>query len=468
MAYTIDDYKKQYEAAKAKGDTAGMDAAHKAADALRGYKTTTVKDSTGAYKQVPVVDPSTPGALKNTGVTPTPAPATPANQNSSKSGSTSTGAKVSVQKADGTKAMGTVVDGKTVLDNGQSLKQGDSVVINGIKYTYDEKAGRGLTDSEIASGKITTPTVQRPASSGIDPAKPLDQQGTKVTIRTADGKNKTGYIVGGATYYADGTRLKNNDSVVSTNGVRYTYVDSVGRGLTDEEYQKLTGNLPPAALESPQMNDVDDLIRLIMNEVGTDSPALEQFLSWAEAQAMASERYNPMYNKALHQQMSAIDEKALKTGFYGQLPTEALKRQATASAESERYAAIMELANALVSSSKDDAMTNFNAKLSEKENRMNQLLTLLGVYQDERGYADDRADAAAKLVSDVGSKTPKTATESLTPFTPAEVESLVRGFEMTLAAGGSYTDVASRIIELVKAKKLTSYQADSITKRLGL
>lgn len=49
---TIDVYKKQYEAAKAKGDKAGMEAAHKAADQIRGVQTTT-QVVNGQYTQVP-------------------------------------------------------------------------------------------------------------------------------------------------------------------------------------------------------------------------------------------------------------------------------------------------------------------------------------------------------------------------------------------------------------------------------
>ena len=393
MAYSIDYYKQQYDEAKAKGDTAGMEAAHKAADAIRGYETTTTKDSLGNYVQTPVA--ATPSIPK----TPTPV-----------SGSESKNT-VNVTRADGTKVQGTITDGKTTLLDGNSLKQGDVVVANGIKYTYDEAAGRGLTDQEIANKTSLTPTIQPTSDgtvaagkeveviradgtkvmgtvlngkttlsngdslkdgdsvtingikyvydssigkgvadtsktdSGLNPSIPIDQQGKQVTVTLASGKTRIGYIINGKTYFSDGSTLKQDDSVIANNGTRYTYVEALGRGLTDAEYTDYMGYPPPT--QTGELNadtTLDELIALITNEVGADSPELQEFLSWAEAQAMASERYNPAYNQALEGALSNIDEKALKTGFYGQLPTEALKQQAIASAENEKYSAIMELA----------------------------------------------------------------------------------------------------------------------------
>ena len=51
---TVEDYQADYKAAKAIGDKAGMDLAHKNADAVRGYETTTTRDSSGGFVQTPV------------------------------------------------------------------------------------------------------------------------------------------------------------------------------------------------------------------------------------------------------------------------------------------------------------------------------------------------------------------------------------------------------------------------------
>lgn len=456
MARDKEYYAKKYEEAKAKGDTADMDAAHKAADAIRGYETTTVKNAAGSYEQVPVKPP----VVATVPTAPTTAP----KQNTSSGGNKSSGTKVSVAKADGTSAMGTVVDGKTVLDNGQALKQGDVVNVNGTKYTYDEKARRGLTDQETLGQKAATAptTIQPPIQDATQAGKrvevirsdgtkvmgtvvngkttldggqglkdgdavtingtkyvynstagkgvatgaaanapaDLSVQGKQVSVTTADGKTKTGYVVNGKTYYGDGSTLKQDDSVV-VNGTRYTYVDALGRGLTSAEYENYMGYPPPVVEAPAELGDaatIEELIKMVSG-IGIDAPELEEFLSWAEAQALASERYNPAYNKALKQQLSSLDTTALKTGFFGQLPTEALKQQAVASAENEKYSAIMDLARGLMSDSQGAASTKFEAELATKESKLNQLLALLGVQQDERQYADDLKAAKAKAAT---------------------------------------------------------------------
>ena len=48
---SIEIYQQAYQAAKARGDKAGMEAAHQAADALRGYSTVTTKNASGGYVQ---------------------------------------------------------------------------------------------------------------------------------------------------------------------------------------------------------------------------------------------------------------------------------------------------------------------------------------------------------------------------------------------------------------------------------
>jgi len=55
---TVEDYQAEYNAAKAIGDKAGMDAAHKGADAVRGYETITTRDSSGNFVQTPVNAPA--------------------------------------------------------------------------------------------------------------------------------------------------------------------------------------------------------------------------------------------------------------------------------------------------------------------------------------------------------------------------------------------------------------------------
>lgn len=203
---------------------------------------------------------------------------------------------------------------------------------------------------------------------------------------------------GGGHTTIDGDSLQNGDCVQGADGTWWFYDAELGHGVKQAEWEAkyadtLTNNANNTKQEQPISTlSKDQAVQELYNELFNEGAnqfldeagnlKLDDFLSWYEAQALAQERSNPLYNQALQQSLSNIDKQAIKSGFYGQLPTEALKNQATAEIEAQRNADIMDLANQLVGESRDSAMDKLNALLSAKDSDVNSLLQLLSLAQE--------------------------------------------------------------------------------------
>lgn len=211
---------------------------------------------------------------------------------------------------------------------------------------------------------------------------------------------------------ADGNVIDSGDVVYGTDGLTYVkstgeslgqiakrmgldnsnYAFSVGQG-NDEKFFTLdgtpiTGASAATTREWTQDKLLDKLYNAIMDAGYNNVPKLSDYdtLTWEQALAQAGEQMNSQYDKQLDNTLDSLNQKALETGFYGQLPTEVLRQQAAASNEVERQSAINDLARSLMSDSRDYAQTQLTADTQTSQNRVStiqQIYNMLAEYRQQ-------------------------------------------------------------------------------------
>lgn len=164
-----------------------------------------------------------------------------------------------------------------------------------------------------------------------------------------------------------------------------------------EEVKAIESNYRPSSYD----RDVLEMIRSLPN----------QMLNYDEANKMANEQLGYQYDKALTDSLKNIDRQSLQSGFFGQLPTVDYKQRNADDIERARASGISQLANQLVSQSKNDVnnsisqMLQYSGIQSDKENQAWQKALSERQYTDSRGdvnweklfkekqYTDTRSDA---------------------------------------------------------------------------
>lgn len=129
----------------------------------------------------------------------------------------------------------------------------------------------------------------------------------------------------------------------------------------------------------------DALINAMMDQGFNQMPQFSDYekLSWEQALAQAQEQLNSSYQKALNETLDDINQQALETGFYGQLPVEALKQQATSATELDKQTAIYDLARNLLSDSQDYAQQQYENDMNTSNSRMSTIQQIFTViYQN--------------------------------------------------------------------------------------
>lgn len=157
-------------------------------------------------------------------------------------------------------------------------------------------------------------------------------------------------------------------------------------------------------------NDTLDSANKLLAEVGFNNvPQIENYnkLSWAEALKMAEEQVNGQYNEKLDYNLNRLNTNALQTGFYGQLPTEALKQQAVASTEVDRQKAVYDLATQLMQSSQDEAQRMYEDDMQTTQQRIETITTIFNqVYQAVRdAITDKQTDKQLQVQDDMNKVT---------------------------------------------------------------
>ena len=360
-------------------------------------------------------------------------------KSSSSSGSSSSSKATTTTYTDpsGKTQTGYIIDGKTYKDS-----QGKTRIDNGSLVTIGNTTYR-MTDSGgvlVESGKV---------------AQTTPQAANQITYKGSDGKDYTGYIVGNKTYKdAEGKERIEAGSIVTTGGQKYLLgADGKGLPISDDrrawvyemdEYGQIDTNsrkrevynvngINYDAKTGQKLKDVAGDNEVVINtngkyylaktgeevnasEVTDEMPtvskdqyvsdwaqiiydainqeiALDPTLSWEEAFARAYENLNPQYNQAYNKALDGITTSALQSGFFGQLPTEALRAQTAGALEADKLQAINELAAQLFGQSEESAYNKLNSATQSQQNKIANLLSMLGIYQSERAYGDSRDDA---------------------------------------------------------------------------
>lgn len=211
---------------------------------------------------------------------------------------------------------------------------------------------------------------------------------------------------------ANGNTIDSGDLVYGSDGLSYlkstgeslgqiaqrmgldtsNYAFAVGRGNDMRYYtlngEEITGANAGLTKEWTQDELLDKLYNAIMDAGYNNVPKLSDYdtLTWEQALAQAGEQMNGQYDQKLDSTLDSLNQKALETGFYGQLPTEALRQQAAASNEVERQSAINDLARNLMSDSRDYAQTQLTADTQTSQNRVStiqQIYNMLAQYRQQ-------------------------------------------------------------------------------------
>lgn len=211
---------------------------------------------------------------------------------------------------------------------------------------------------------------------------------------------------------ADGNAIDSGDLVYGSDGLSYlkstgeslgqiaqrmgldtsNYAFAVGRGNDMRYYtlngEEITGANAGLTKEWTQDKLLDKLYNAIMDAGYNNVPKLSDYdtLTWEQALAQAGEQMNGRYDQQLNNTLDSLNQKALETGFYGQLPTEALRQQAAASNEVERQSAINDLARSLMNDSRDYAQTQLTADTQTSQNRVStiqQIYNMLVEYRQQ-------------------------------------------------------------------------------------
>lgn len=117
-----------------------------------------------------------------------------------------------------------------------------------------------------------------------------------------------------------------------------------------------------------------------------------------EALGRANETLRSQYDNRLQNTLDGMRTKALNTGFFGQLPTEALYENAAARNEVDLQAAINSLAEELYSNDFNQAYTKFNADRTSQNAALNTLGTAMNAYNN---YNAEQRDERQREIANV-------------------------------------------------------------------
>ncbi len=242
------------------------------------------------------------------------------------------------------------------------------------------------------------------------PVQIVDANGKQTTLKDANGNELTAdmLVMGadGRVYIA-----ATGQSMINV-AEQYGIDDSNIRFLVNGKYYTVTGydtTNQMGALGIKQWTDNDKYNELYqqLSQLGLERmPFIQDYpaLNWEQALAQATQQLNGKYNKQLNDSLNNINRAALKTGFFGQLPTEALKAQATASTELERQGAINDLASTLMNDSRNYAQTLYEDDTQSIQEQMNVIMQLYNYLykldQDKINNEEDktRLDQSAEQV----------------------------------------------------------------------
>jgi hypothetical protein len=286
-------------------------------------------------------------------------------------------------------------DGRSVLADGTPIKAGTIVeAANGKKYMR-------LSDNTSVPLTAYYNTIKREDENGnlIDTGRPV--------YFSEDYK----------AFDANGNRVAQGDIVTDATGKMWIMQGSQGVPYSPGSGYSGTGT--NTATQTPQKVDTDKLTDDLTADQHTGDPTtdafmrqmlelinnnpdietmLKQGMTWEQALARAQSINNPLYAQAMEDSMNDITERALMSGMYGQLPTDAFRLQTMGKLEADKINANNTLATELRGQDIDEVYKKYNALSDQAKTKIDNYLAMLGIYtdytRDARDYAADRADTA--------------------------------------------------------------------------
>jgi hypothetical protein len=160
-------------------------------------------------------------------------------------------------------------------------------------------------------------------------------------------------------------------------GLIGSIIDQINNGMSEEEVFNRIVEAYKGFEEK-----ADD----IYDEIGSYNDYLRQ----------AENQINPIYDRNRQQLMEALDQNALRRGFFGQLPTEAFKRYKVQELEGQRAADVATLANALRGQDINEANNKINQLQQNTQLKMQNILSALG---QARIISQDKINNALNLMN---------------------------------------------------------------------
>lgn len=283
---------------------------------------------------------------------------------------------------------------------------------DGSVTSATDKNGNAIDFSTIKPGIIGTGSGHQYIKTAEGKVKKVSSTGPEAKVKNPDTnawENLTGEVGelffgdDNITYLADGTTLKDWVNAKGYNADNYAVK------LSDGNYYNLAGTpltkaqLGMNALETAEKtfdgtNEtlIDSLFSGIINTPSWDDGNI---LTYEQALARSKERLTPEYDAEMEDTLADMDRAAVSTGFYGQLPTEALKQQTAASIELEKASAIQDLANDLITQSVDTEEKRYNANYQTSQSRLSNIYQIYNQLwtQKEQQIENEQKDRELKL-----------------------------------------------------------------------
>ena len=262
-------------------------------------------------------------------------------------------------------------------------------------------AGNANTSKATNTSNATNSNLQ-----GGNNSFAYDTNGNKVNVIIKDG----------ITYLTNGQRLPTGYTVETAGGIYK--MGSDGKGVKVNSHNKPVNSQPNLVSDDNYLNDMLTALmnqnKELSNEMyninnqqyqqgnnpsGIDKDILnliqslpQEILNNEEAMKLATEQLGYQYDKALADTLSSIDNQALQSGFFGQLPTVDYKERYGDDIERARASGISQLANQLEGQSKND-INNTIAQLLQYSNLQadKDIQAWQQAFQ-ERQYQDSRGD----------------------------------------------------------------------------
>lgn len=206
------------------------------------------------------------------------------------------------------------------------------------------------------------------SASDFSAAKPKSKA---VDYYDPTGKQSKGYIIENKTYKdPEGKNRIDVGSKVQTGNQWWELTDKGGVKIDAPTFntERTEVATPPVtkfdmqSMFTPEENQLYGIIDALTGALTQQQPT--PTMSRGEATAMATAQLRQPFNQSLEETMKAYDESAIQRGMFGQMPTEALKREAMADVELSEQSAINNLANQLyqqdfeMGQAKDVSQTN--------------------------------------------------------------------------------------------------------------